>query len=126
MEPGFRWRKKYTVRIIEQSFIGSEYAQHTVNLVVIGLHILISDRPVISQSVEAFSFKIKGAKTQRNPSPVIGSSAEHTCPPPFPLCIPYMSVRFSVNFPAPVTAVEITEWPELRTRTSSGRFPGIF
>ena len=58
MQSGFWRRKKNSIRIIFQSFIRSKYPDQLIDLVVIRFYIFIADRPVITQSINTFSFEI--------------------------------------------------------------------
>src|ERR1044071_6941566 len=119
MQPWLGGRKKEPVRIILQSFIGAKYTNEFIYPIVIGLDIFITDRPVITKTVNAFSFEIPGAKAERNASPVIGSSAKHSCTPPHPLCVFFYGERFVFHCPTPVAGVKITKGPESGRSTSS-------
>ena len=68
MQPRF-WRgEKKSIRIIFQTFVRTKHTKHFVDLVVVRFYVFIADWPVITKSINAFAFKIFGAKAKRNSS----------------------------------------------------------
>src|SRR5690606_33569434 len=92
------WRgQKETVRLIAHAFLGSKYANQLVHLIIIGFDVVITDWPVIPKPINTFSFKIIRPKPQRNSSPMVGSSAQHSGAKPVEFRSLGFGVRFSLN-----------------------------
>ena len=124
--PGRRQEK--TIRVIRQTFIGPKHTQQFVYLVVIRFYIIITDRPVISKAIDAFPFEVFRAEAQRDPTPVIRTSAQHTGAPPLPgssAGIAGLCIRFAIYFPTPVTAIKVAEWTKLCWGATTWRLPGV-
>src|SRR5690554_7295135 len=82
MKPWFwRWQEE-SVRLVVHPLFGSKHANQFVNLIVIRFDFIIAYRPVVTQAVYIFSFKIIRTKSKGNPSPVVGSSTQHPRPEP--------------------------------------------
>src|ERR1700730_6355488 len=109
MQSWFGRGKKNSIRIIFQSFVASEDPDQLIDLVVIRFYVFVTNWPVVSQSVYTFPFEISWSEPKRDPSPVIGTSAHHSGAPPIPLGIVFMSIRFSIDIPATVAGIKITE-----------------
>src|SRR5688500_11555973 len=125
MESWFGWRKEKSIRIIIQTFIGAEYANQLIYTVIKWLYILIANRPVIAETINAFSFKIFRTEAKRYSSPVIGTTAQHSCPEPIPFRACFFGIGFTFKLPTPIAGVKITKRAERRS-SSPWRFPGLF
>src|SRR5205807_2251798 len=106
-------------------FIGAKHAKQPVDLVVVRLYVVVPDGPVVAKAVDAFAFKIFRAEPQRYSAPVVGTTSQHACAPPLPVGTFGLRIRLTVDFPTPVTTVEIAEGAELRGSTPPGRFPWV-
>src|SRR4030095_6692084 len=102
------------------SFICTKHPNHFVNAIIKRFDVLVPDRPIFTQTVNASAFEIIWSETKRNASPVIGSSAQHSCTPPIPFGTILCSVWFAIQLPATVAGVEVAE----RTETGAGATPG--
>src|SRR5436190_22788372 len=100
MESWLRGRKKKSVRIVFKPFVCSKNANQFVYFIIVGLHIFITDRPVVAETINASSFEIFRTKPQGDSSPVIRSATKHPGPPPIPLGTFGFSKAFSVQIPA--------------------------
>ena len=72
-----RRRLENAVRIVRQSFIRSEEADVSVDAVVVRLEVVVGDRPVVAETVEALALEIVRPEAKRDAAPVIGAAAEH-------------------------------------------------
>ena len=58
MKTWFWRRKKETIGIIFQSFIGAKHTKQLIYFIIIRFYILITDWPVVAQSIYASAFEI--------------------------------------------------------------------
>ena len=126
MQAWFGWRKKISIRIIFQSFIGTKDANHFINAIIKWFYIFIANRPVITKAIDTFSFKIFGAKPQGDSSPVICSASQHSCTPPHPVCACCFCIGLFIYCPAIIAGIKITKGAQLGRSTTPRTIPGIF
>src|SRR5690606_21170692 len=104
------WRRKENaVRFIEDAFLRSEDADELVDPVVIRRYVVITDRPIIAQAIDIFSFEIIGTKSKRYTSPVVGASADHTGAEPIELRTVLVGIRFAFEFPSAICRIEVAK-----------------
>jgi len=70
------------VRLIAKPFIGAEDADEPIDGVVVGLDVVVGNRPVVAEPVDRMPLKIVGAVPQGNPTPVVRAAADHAAPEP--------------------------------------------
>src|SRR5262245_23633970 len=75
---GVRWRQEQAVRCVREAFHGSEDPDQTIELVVKGLQLVVSDRPVVAEAVEALAPEIVRPHAQRDAAPMIRAAAKHS------------------------------------------------
>ena len=54
----------------------------SVEAVVVGLDVLVADRPVVAEAVAAAGLEVPGAEAERDAAPVVRPAAEHPAPEP--------------------------------------------
>ena len=113
--------EKIAVGMVAQSFLRSEHADQAIDLVVVGRHVVVGNRPVVAESVVAFRLEIVGAEAKRDAAPVIRAAAEHSRAPPVELRSFGFRVRLAVELPAADARVEFTERAFFRARAATGR-----
>src|SRR6185503_7703683 len=86
------------------------------------LDVLVGDRPVVAESVDALAAKIVGPEAKRDAPPVIGAAAEHAGTPPAELRAGGAGIRLAVDLPTAVARVELAEGAAVdRRATVRGR-----
>src|SRR5688572_15820410 len=74
-----RRRLENAVWVVRQAFVRSEQADVAIDAVVVRLEIVVGDRPVVAETIEALAPEVVGTEAQRDAAPVIGAPAEHAC-----------------------------------------------
>src|SRR5262249_38749148 len=107
-----RRRQENAIGLVVQArlrgVIRSEDPDERVELVVIGLDVVVGDRPVVAAPVEGLVLKVVRPESQRDPSPVIRPAAEPPGAKPSPRATAD-AVRLAVDVPAADAAVERAE-----------------
>src|SRR5262245_9438461 len=102
MRTRLRRRHEDAVRLVHQTgvllMIRAEDADEAVQLVVVRLDVVVRDRPVVAESVEALSPEIRWTEAQRNAAPVMRAAAEHPPAEPSPRALADR-VRLAVDVP---------------------------
>src|SRR5207247_3496497 len=75
--PRMRVLKEYSVLFFIDVFDGAENADQPVDLFVVRLEVVVADRPVVAEAIEALAFEIVGSEAQRDAAPVVRAAAEH-------------------------------------------------
>src|SRR6185436_13067078 len=70
-------RLEDTVRVVRQALVRSEEANQRVEPIVVWLQIVIADRPVVAEAIQAAAAKVIGAEAERQAAPVVRTAAEH-------------------------------------------------
>ena len=109
------------VRIVGQSFVRAENADELVELVVVRFDVVVRDRPVIAQAVQALAPEIVGAEAQRDASPVVGPAADHAGAPPVEAIVLGARVRLALDLPTADARIEFAERSFARGAAASGR-----
>src|SRR5689334_11590125 len=109
MAPRLRRRMEDSVGMIPQTLVASIETDEPVDVVVVWFHIVVADRPVVAESVDALPSEVIRSKAQGNPTPMIRASAEHAGAPPAELCARRPRVRLAVDLPAAIASVELAE-----------------
>ena len=104
-----RRRLEDAVRIVGQPFIRSEEADVSVDAVVVGLEVVVGDRPVVAEAVEALASEIVRPEAERNAAPVIGAAAEHARAEPVESIAGRRRVWLTFERPAAPAGVELAE-----------------
>ncbi len=98
-----RRRQEDAVRFVLQAGLGrvvrSEYADEAVELVVVRLHVVVRDRPVIAEPVDRPPPEVVRPEPQRDAAPVVRAAAEHATTEPPPRPAPH-GVRLALDVPA--------------------------
>src|SRR5207249_4918466 len=102
-------RLEDAVGMIAQPLVASEQTDQTIDAVVVRLHVLVADRPIVAESIERLPLEVVGAEAQRDAAPVVRAAAEHAGAPPAELRAGRGGVRRAVGLPAAVTRVEFAE-----------------
>ena len=72
-----RRRQEDAVGLVGQALDRSEDADEPIDAVVVRLQVVVADRPVVAEAVEAAAPEVVGAEAQRDAAPVVGAAAEH-------------------------------------------------
>ena len=104
-----RRRLKDAVGLVRQAFHRAEDADQAIELVVVRLDVVVGDRPVVAEAVEAAALEVVRAHAQRNAPPVVGAAAEHPAAKPVELRARRLRVRLALDVPAADAAVELAE-----------------
>src|SRR5262249_19677260 len=98
-----RWRRKMNTlrrgRRILDPVARTGYSNQTLGLVVPRGELVIGQRPVGSQAIASACLEIVGTEAQGNPTPMIGSTAQHTGTPPHEVCTLGERVRLVRDLP---------------------------
>ena len=86
-------RQEDAVGIVRQALVAAEDADERVDPVVVRLHVLVGDRPVVAETVEALAPEVVGTEAQRDAAPVVRAAAEHPRPEPVERGCPCRSCR---------------------------------
>src|SRR2546427_12287017 len=73
------------------------------------LHVVIADRPVVPQPVEALVPEVPGPEAQRDPAPVVRAPADHAGAPPVEPGPRRPRVRLPLDVPPADAGVEFAE-----------------
>ena len=92
-----------------RSLLAAEDADERVDPVVVRLHVLVGDRPVVAETIEALPAEVVGAEPQRDPSPVIRAAAEHARSEPVELAARAVRVGLAFERPPAERRVELAE-----------------
>ena len=115
-------RQKDAVGLVgELRQVRAEDADQLVDLVVVRLDVIVGDRPVVAEAIEALAAEVIRAESQRDAPPVIGPPAEHARAEPVELAARRRRVRLTLERPAAEGAVEFAEMPLGRRRAAAGR-----
>src|SRR3989441_6173710 len=98
---------KNAVGFIRQALFGPEDPDKHVELVEVRLQIVIADRPVVAQSVDAAVPEIVRTEAQRDAPPMIGAAAEHARAEPVERGTRRHRVGFAIDVPPADAAVEL-------------------
>ena len=118
-----RRRLEDAVRLVAQSFVAAEEADEVIDAVVVRLDVVVADRPVVAEAVEALAPEVVGAEAQRDAAPVIRAAAEHAGAPPVELLAAAHGVRLAVDVPAADAGVELAERAAARGGAAPRRGP---
>src|ERR1700676_2420318 len=102
-------RKKYTVRRAGNIFFGAKNADVGFDFVVVGSDVLISDGPVVAQTIACARSEVDGSKTESDAAPVIGAAADDARTEPLKVSAWCGSVGLAVDVPCAVGREEFTE-----------------
>ena len=104
-----RRRLEDAVRIVGQPFIRSEQADVAIDAVVVRLEVVVADRPVVAEAVEALAPEVVRPEAQRDAAPVIGAAAEHARAEPVEAIAGRGGVGLAFERPAAPAGVELAE-----------------
>jgi len=104
-----RRRQEDPVRIVAQPFAAAEDPDQPVDPIVVGRDVLVADRPVIAQSVDALAPEVVGPEAERDPAPVVGAAPEHPGAEPVEARAGRRGVGLARDLPTPVAGVELAE-----------------
>src|SRR5688572_28720030 len=107
--PRLRRRLKDPIRIIGQPFIRPEQPDVAIDAVVVGLEIVVGDRPVVAEAVKTLAAEIIGTEPQRDTSPMIRPAAEHSRAKPVKAFPRRRRIRLAFQRPAAPAGVELAE-----------------
>src|SRR5262245_50989136 len=99
--------------MVAQPFVAAVQTDQLVAPIVVRLHVVIGDRPIVTQAVDALAPEVIGPESKRDAPPMIGASTEHAGAPPTELRPRSGGVRLTVDLPTAVTRVELAEWTSL-------------
>src|SRR4030095_7997420 len=102
-------RLEDTVRIVGQSFVRSEEADVPVDAVVVGLEVVVGDRPVVTEAVEALAAEVVRTEAKGNAAPVIGAAAQHARAEPVEAIAGSGCVGLAFERPTAPAGVELAE-----------------
>ena len=114
-------RQKDAVGIVRQPFLAAEDTDERVHSIVEGLHVLVGDRPVVAEPIEALPAEIIGTEAQRDASPVIGAAAEHPRPEPVERAARTVGIGLALERPAAKRRIELSELLFLGRRATARR-----
>src|SRR5207249_241238 len=103
------WRQKDAVGRAGNIFFRSENADVAFHFVVIRREILVSDGPIVAETVARGGFEIDGSKAQRDAPPVIGAAPDDTRTKPLKARAGSGSVRLAFNLPCAIRSKELAE-----------------
>src|SRR5688572_4631646 len=98
--------------MVAESLVASEDPDQLVDPIVVGGHVVVGDRPVVTEAVLRLALEIIWAEAQRDAAPMVGTAAEHSRPPPPKLRAGTDGVGLSLDLPATVARVELAERTE--------------
>src|SRR6185437_4024975 len=104
-----------------QPLVAAVQADEPVDLIVVGLHVVVADRPIVAQTVAGFPAEVFRSKAQGDSPPMVGPSAEHAGSPPAELRAGGAGVGLAVDLPAAVAGVELAERPSMNRRAPMRR-----
>ena len=78
------------------------------SLVVVRLDVVVGDRPVVAEAVDALAAEVVGAEAQRDAAPVVRAAAEHAAAEPAPRAVADR-VGLALDVPAAEAAVVVAE-----------------
>ena len=116
-----RRRHEDPVGIVGQPLGAAKNAHEPIQLIVVRLHIVVRDRPVVAEAFERASPEILRTEPQRNAAPVIRAAAEHAGAEPVERAARTSRVRLTVERPAAQRRVELPELTFVRRRTAPRR-----
>src|SRR5207244_2495022 len=111
-------RQEDPVRLVREAFLRPEDPYQPVHPVVVRLHVVIADRPVVPQAVEALVPEVPGPEAQRDPAPVVRAPADHAGTPPVEPRPRRLRVRLPSMFHPPMQA---SNSPNGRSRLDAPR-----
>ena len=114
-------RQEHAVGIVRQSLLAAEDADERVDPVVERLHVLVGDRPVVAETIEALPAEVVGTEPERDPPPVIRAPAEHARPEPVELAARAVGVGLAFERPPAERRVELPELLLLGRRPAARR-----
>src|SRR5690625_5253561 len=117
---GFRWIHINSARCIGNTFIRPIKSDQLIYSVIIGLYVLIVDRPVIAVAVNALPIKVIRAKPQGNTPPVVRPPSQHATPKPIKDAVVLLGIRLAGYVPPAETGVKFTK----RLQPGAGPAPG--
>src|SRR6187200_3438224 len=104
----FSWSQAFLIRSScargRGGVVRAEYADEAVELVVVRLHVVVRDRPVIAEPVDRPPPEVVGPEPQRDAAPVVRTAAKHASTEPPPRSAPH-GVRLALDVPATKTSV---------------------
>ena len=104
-----RRRLEDAVGLVRDAFHRSEDPDEAIELVVVRLDLVVGDRPVVADAVEAAALEVVRAPAQRDAPPVVGAAAEHPPAKPVERGAPRLRVGLALDVPAADAAVELAE-----------------
>src|SRR5436190_7973598 len=112
LDDGFRaaWlrrRLENSIGSTRDVFFRPEHSDIAFDLIVVGCHILVADRPVITHAVARAHFEIYRRHTQGDASPVIRSSPDYARAKPAELGSWSRDVRLTLNLPCAIRSQEL-------------------
>src|ERR1700730_4176619 len=99
---GFRRWKEYAVGSAGNIFLGAKNTDVGFNFVVIGSDVLVSDGPIIAQTIARAGSKVDGRKTERDAAPVIGAATNDARTKPLEVRAWRGSIGLAVDDPCAV------------------------
>src|SRR6476659_1563394 len=99
------------IRLVRQVLRRSENPDEPIELVVIRLQLVVADRPIVAEPIDAATAEVVRPEPQRNPAPVIRPSAEHPGSEPIERRAGSLRVRLARDLPSTDAAVELAERP---------------
>ena len=121
---GPRWREEDAIGMVGKALGAAEQADQAIYLVVPRLEIVVGDRPVITQAVDAPAAKVIGAEAERDASPMIGAAAQHPEPEPLEVRSLRPGKGLARQFPAAQSGVELAEGALLGAHAPARRLVG--
>jgi hypothetical protein len=96
-------------------------ADELVDAVVVGLDVVVGDRPVVAEAVEGAAPEVIGPEAQGDSSPMIGPTAVHPGAKPVELVAGCGGVGLAVECPSAEAGIELTELPFWNGRSPAWR-----
>ena len=116
-----RGRHEDAVRLVLDPLVRAEDPDHLVEAVVIGLEVLVADRPVVAEAVAAAALEVPGAEAERDATPVVRAAAEHAAAEPHEAGARGDGVGLALDVPAALAGVELAEGPPAVALAAPGR-----
>src|SRR5207244_5968816 len=112
---------KDAIGLVRNIFHRAEDPDQPVELVVIRLEVVVRNRPVVAESVEATPLEVVRSHAERDAAPMIRAPAEHPAAEPVERRAFRLRVRLAVEIPSTDATVELAERPGRRCRAAARR-----